>query len=106
VVGVGNIYACESLFLAKISPLRPGKSLSKNEVERLIKCIKEVLTQAIELGGSSISDYKHADGSLGYFQNSHNVYGRSGKPCKRCGIEIVEKRLGQRNSFYCINCQK
>jgi len=106
VVGVGNIYACEALFLAKISPLRPGKSISKRETESLVKCIKQVLEQAIELGGSSISDYKHADGSLGYFQNIHNVYGRSGKPCKLCNETILEKRLGQRNSFYCINCQK
>jgi len=80
VVGVGNIYACEALFLAKISPLRSGKSISKNEAALLVKCIKQVLEQAIKLGGSSISDYKQADGSLGYFQNIHNVYGRSGKP--------------------------
>ncbi|MCC2624225.1 MAG: DNA-formamidopyrimidine glycosylase [Burkholderiales bacterium] len=106
VVGVGNIYACESLFLAKISPLRPGRSITKQEAGLLVKCIKEVLEQAIKLGGSSISDYKHADGSLGYFQNSHNVYGRSGKPCKTCNQNILEKRLGQRNSFYCTNCQK
>lgn len=106
VVGVGNIYACESLFLAKISPLRPGKSISKSEAGLLVKCIKEVLEHAIRLGGSSISDYTHANGSLGYFQNSHNVYGRSGKPCKLCNNIILEKRLGQRNSFYCTNCQK
>lgn len=106
VVGVGNIYACEALFLAKISPLRSGKSINKNEVALLVKSIKQVLEQAIELGGSSISDYKHADGSLGYFQNIHNVYGRSGKQCKLCNETILEKRLGQRNSFYCIKCQK
>jgi formamidopyrimidine-DNA glycosylase len=106
VVGVGNIYACESLFLAKISPLRPGKNINKKEATLVVKCIKEVLKQAIKLGGSSISDYKHADGSLGYFQNIHNVYGRSGKECKICNTPILEKRLGQRNSFYCPICQK
>lgn len=106
VVGVGNIYACESLFLAKISPLRPGKSITKTEATLLVKCIKQVLEQAIKLGGSSISDYKHADGSLGYFQNVHNVYRRGGKECKTCNTIILEKRLGQRNSFYCIRCQK
>ncbi len=106
VVGVGNIYACESLFMAKISPLRPGKSITKNDAKLLVKCIKQVLEQAIALGGSSISDYKHADGSLGYFQNIHNVYGRNGKECKVCNEIILEKRLGQRNSFYCIKCQK
>lgn len=105
VVGVGNIYACEALFLAKISPLRPGGNLNQNEIKLLVKCIKQVLEKAIELGGSSISDYKQADGSLGYFQNSHNVYGRSGKKCNICSELILEKRLGQRNSFYCIHCQ-
>jgi formamidopyrimidine-DNA glycosylase len=106
VVGVGNINACEALFLAKISPLRAGKSINLTESTILVQCIKQVLEQAIELGGSSISDYKHADGSLGYFQNIHNVYGRSGKKCNVCHTQILEKRLGQRNSFYCTCCQK
>lgn len=106
VVGVGNIYACEALFLARISPLRPGKSLNQSEIKLLVKCIKQVLKNAIEMGGSSISDYKQADGTLGYFQNTHNVYGRTGKKCKMCNELINEKRLGQRNSFFCNQCQK
>jgi formamidopyrimidine-DNA glycosylase len=106
VVGVGNIYACEALFMAKISPLRPGRDINKTEVDLLVKCIKEVLAKAIELGGSTLRDYKQADGSLGYFQNIHNVYGRSGKKCKTCGETILDQRLGQRNSFYCPKCQK
>jgi formamidopyrimidine-DNA glycosylase len=106
VVGVGNIYACEALFMAQISPLRAGNSLTKKEITLLVDCIKKVLAQAIELGGSTLRDYKQANGDLGYFQNVHNVYGRSGKNCNTCGSLILEKRLGQRNSFYCNNCQK
>lgn len=106
VVGVGNIYACESLFLSKISPLRLGKDITQSEATLLVKSIKDVLAIAIELGGSSLRDYKQADGSLGYFQNVHNVYGRASKECKVCSSSILEKRLGQRNSFYCNNCQK
>lgn len=106
VVGVGNIYACEALFMAKISPLRTGNSISKTEATLLVKCIKQILNQAIELGGSSLRDYKQADGNLGYFQNIHSVYGRTGKPCKICQHLIIEKRLGQRNSFYCDHCQR
>lgn len=106
VVGVGNIYASESLFLAKISPLRKGNSITTVEAELLVEMIKLVLNKAIELGGSSLRDYKKADGSLGYFQSIHNVYGKSGQKCKICDNLIIEERLGQRNSFYCPYCQK
>lgn len=106
VVGVGNIYACEALFLAKILPTRPGNSLTEIEVCKLVECIKQVLAKAISLGGSSLRDYKQADGTLGYFQTTHNVYARNNKKCNNCEDTIVEKRLGQRNSFYCPNCQK
>ncbi|MCX8514000.1 MAG: bifunctional DNA-formamidopyrimidine glycosylase/DNA-(apurinic or apyrimidinic site) lyase [Burkholderiales bacterium] len=106
VVGVGNIYASESLFKAKISPLRIGSSLKKVEVKLLVQAIKEVLAQAIMHGGSSLRDYKQADGNLGYFQNSHSVYNKAGQPCLRCNSIILEIRLGQRNSFYCAQCQK
>ena len=106
VVGVGNIYAVEALFLARISPLRIGKNISESDAKLLVKMIKQVLIKAIELGGSSLRDYKKADGSLGYFQSIHNVYGKSGKKCNVCNNLIVEQRLGQRNSFYCPNCQK
>ena len=106
VVGVGNIYACESLFLAGISPLRLGATLSLNEVTCLVSQIKQVLTLAIELGGSSLRDYKQADGNLGYFQNIHNVYGKAGDECVKCNTIILEQRLGQRNSFYCPKCQR
>ena len=106
VVGVGNIYACESLFLAKILPTRPGKSITKNEAELLVNCIKQVLASAIKQGGSTLRDYKQADGNLGYFQHTHNVYAKANKPCKICNSQILEQRLGQRNSFYCPQCQK
>ncbi len=106
VVGVGNIYACEALFLAKISPIRRGESITKSEAKRLTETIKEVLSLAIKLGGSSLRDYKKADGNLGYFQNVHNVYGKAGTECRICNSIILEKRLGQRNSFFCSTCQK
>ena len=105
VVGVGNIYACEALFGARISPLRSGTSLNPGEINKLVAEIKQVLSLAIELGGSSLRDYKKADGNLGYFQNVHKVYGKAGKTCTVCGNIIQEIRLGQRNSFYCPNCQ-
>lgn len=106
VVGVGNIYACEALFISKISPLRPGKSISRKECQTLVTIIREVLKEAIAAGGSSISDYKNARGELGYFQQSHQVYGRGGKECRHCGTIILETRIAQRNSFYCPQCQK
>lgn len=106
VVGVGNIYACESLFMSKISPLRQGQSLTSKECQTLVKNIRKVLTAAIAAGGSSISDYKNAKGELGYFQQSHQVYGQAGKKCRTCNSVILETRLGQRNSFYCPECQK
>lgn len=106
VVGVGNIYACEALFLSHILPMRSGTSITKNEASLLVKSIKHVLLNAIELGGSTLRDYKKSDGTLGYFQNMHNVYGRTNQQCKICNKLIATKRLGQRNSFYCPTCQK
>lgn len=106
VVGVGNIYACESLFLCEISPLRAGNSITLGECNKLVEIIRQVLQAAIAAGGSSLRDYKNADGELGYFQQSHNVYGRAKQECKKCNENILEVRLGQRNSFYCPSCQK
>ncbi len=105
VVGVGNIYACESLFLSKVSPLRNGQDVSLSECQTLVQNIKKVLQEAIAAGGSSLRDYKNAQGELGYFQQSHNVYGKAKKPCLTCSSIIQEIRLGQRNSFYCPQCQ-
>ncbi len=106
VVGVGNIYACESLFLSNISPLRLGNDITNEECVTLVTNIQKVLTEAIAAGGSSLRDYKNANGELGYFQQQHNVYGRANQECRSCKTKIEEIRLGQRNSFYCPNCQK
>ncbi|MBX9599097.1 MAG: bifunctional DNA-formamidopyrimidine glycosylase/DNA-(apurinic or apyrimidinic site) lyase [Burkholderiales bacterium] len=105
VVGVGNIYACESLFLSKISPLRNGLDINLKECQILVQNIQKVLHEAIAAGGSSLRDYKNAHGELGYFQQSHNVYGKAKKTCRICSSIIREIRLGQRNSFYCPQCQ-
>jgi formamidopyrimidine-DNA glycosylase len=107
VVGVGNIYASESLFIANINPLRLSNSITKVECENLVNGIKMILSAAIELGGSTLRDYKQADGSLGYFQNNHKVYGKSDEFCYNCKTVIIKSiRVGQRNTFYCPNCQK
>lgn len=105
VVGIGNIYACEALFLAKINPLRSGNSLTLEEINLLVPTIKELLIKAIALGGSSLKDYKQADGNLGYFQQLHQVYSRSKKPCLNCNSLIREQKQGGRNTFYCPQCQ-
>ena len=106
VVGVGNIYACESLFLSKILPTRKGRDLSQKECKELVINIRQILTNAIQAGGSSLRDYKNANGELGYFQQQHNVYGRAKQECRTCKSLILDIRLGQRNSFYCPSCQK
>ena len=105
VVGIGNIYACESLFLSHILPTRLGSDISISECQILINNIKYILRTAIKLGGSSLRDYKQTNGSMGYFQNIHNVYGRKKQPCKICNTLILDIRIGQRNSFYCPTCQ-
>lgn len=106
VVGVGNIYACEALFLAQILPYRSADVITTLEIQKLIAAIKSILTLAIQLGGSSLRDYKHVNDDTGKFQTVHNVYGKTGKSCSKCGSIIKEIRLGQRNSFYCPICQK
>ena len=106
VVGVGNIYISESLFEAKISPLRNSYSLTKSEIFKLTKAIKNVLQKAIELGGSSISDYVNSEGKKGDFQNSFKVYGNNGKKCLHCNYIVTKIIQNGRSSFYCANCQK
>ncbi|WP_100550527.1 bifunctional DNA-formamidopyrimidine glycosylase/DNA-(apurinic or apyrimidinic site) lyase [Caedibacter taeniospiralis] len=105
VVGIGNIYACESLFKAKIHPLRAGKSLSDQENETLVKSIKTTLLEAIEQGGTTLKDYKNATGKPGYFAQSLQVYGQKDKPCQVCKTPIESTIIGQRNTFYCSQCQ-
>lgn len=106
VVGIGNIYASESLFLANIRPDRAIGSLSSDEIIKLVACIKHVLCKAITLGGSSIRDFANCDGTVGSCQTTHNVYGRAKLKCVICNQIILSIILGQRNSFYCPNCQK
>lgn len=105
VVGVGNIYASEALFRAKISPLRPAGSLSAHELKSLTAAIKAVLKAAIAAGGSSLRDYVQSDGELGYFQHRFKVYGREGQPCPDCGSKIERLTQGGRSTFWCPKTQ-
>jgi formamidopyrimidine-DNA glycosylase len=106
VVGVGNIYASESLFRAGIHPSKPAGKLSKAMCRRLVDEIKATLTEAIQAGGSSLRDFFGADGNPGYFQQHYYVYGRTGLPCERCGHPIRQIKQGQRSTFYCTRCQR
>jgi formamidopyrimidine-DNA glycosylase len=106
VVGVGNIYANESLFHARINPRTPALRLSLARYEALAAAVKSTLEQALAAGGSSLRDFVHSDGTSGYFQQEYYVYGRGGLPCRICGAAIRQLRQGQRSTFYCPNCQK
>jgi formamidopyrimidine-DNA glycosylase len=106
VVGVGNIYASESLFHAGIRPATAARRLSRPACARLAAAIKQVLTAAIAAGGSSLRDYVATDGELGYFQLQTRVYDREGLPCKVCATPIRRIVQGQRASFYCPGCQR
>ncbi len=105
VVGVGNIYASESLFRARVNPKMPANKVSKVKCERLVAEIKATLTAAIEAGGSSLRDFFGADGNPGYFQQTYFVYGRTDAPCRECGAPICQIKQGQRSTFYCAECQ-
>ena len=106
VVGVGNIYASESLFRARIHPETPAKNLSLKQCEKLVSEIKDTLNAALEAGGSSLRDFFGVDGNIGYFQQEYFAYGRTDEPCKVCGKPIKCIRLGQRSTFFCADCQK
>lgn len=105
-VGVGNIYANEALFRAGIHPERAAGSLKKAEFERLAQAIVEVLSKAIEAGGTSLRDFVREDGRPGYFAQELDVYGRTGKPCVRCGTSIEQRPQAQRSSYLCPRCQR
>lgn len=106
IAGLGNIYVCEALFRARISPRRLAASVAGRRAERLAPAIREVLIDAIEAGGSSLRDYVQTSGELGYFQHRFAVYGREGEPCPTCGQTIRRLVQGGRSSFYCPTCQR
>lgn len=106
VVGVGNIYASESLFRARINPKISANKVSKIKCERLVAEIKATLVAAIEAGGSSLRDFFGADGNPGYFQQTYFVYGRTDQPCRECGAPVSQIKQGQRSTFYCAECQR
>jgi len=108
VAGLGNIYVCEALFRARILPQRRAGQIAASRVAALVPVIRQVLTDAIEAGGSSLRDFRQADGELGYFQHSFDAYGREGEPCRATGCTGVITRIVQagRSSFYCPLCQR
>lgn len=106
VVGVGNIYASESLFKARIRPETAAQRISLQRYQLLAHAIKETLERAITQGGSTLKDFVGVDGQSGYFQQSYFVYDRAGQPCRLCERPIRQIRQGQRSSFYCAHCQK
>ncbi|MES2835266.1 MAG: bifunctional DNA-formamidopyrimidine glycosylase/DNA-(apurinic or apyrimidinic site) lyase [Pseudomonadota bacterium] len=108
VAGLGNIYVCEALYRARISPLTPAGKVSKPRLEALAAVVRDVLYEAIAAGGSTLKDFANADGGQGYFQHRFDVYGREGKPCPGDGCTGVVKRIvqGGRSTFYCPSCQR
>lgn len=108
VAGLGNIYVCEALHRAGISPLKPAGSIAKKRIPRLVADIKDVLAEAVEVGGSTLRDFAAADGALGYFQHRFRVYDREGEPCPTpgCGGTIQRVVQAGRSTFYCPRCQK
>ena len=108
VAGLGNIYVCETLYRARIAPQTKAGALAADQVAALVPIIRTVLAEAIEAGGSSLRDFRQADGELGYFQHSFQVYDREGQPCLTPGCGTAVGRIVQsgRSSFYCANCQR
>jgi len=106
IVGVGNIYASESLFRAGINPRMKANRLSLEKSRRLSAAIKLTLRKAIRAGGSTLRDFVGADGNAGYFQQRYWVYDRAGKPCRRCGSTVKKIQQGQRSTYYCATCQR
>lgn len=106
VVGVGNIYASESLFRARLRPGTAARRLTLPQATRLADEIRQTLRDALAAGGSTLRDFAHADGKPGYFQQSYFVYGRKGEPCRICATPIRSRRLGNRSTFFCPACQR
>lgn len=106
VVGVGNIYASEVLFLSRIHPATPARDIGPRKVKALYESIREVLALAVEQGGTTLRDFSSANGMEGHFQLQAKVYGREGMPCTHCGAPIRLLKQGQRSTYYCARCQK
>ncbi len=108
IVGIGNIYASEALFLSGIHPSRLGKDITKRDCVKLVRAIKSVIEKSIKLGGSSINDHTMVSGKMGYFQNKLYVYGKEGSKCAKrsCQSPIIRIVIAQRSSFYCSECQR
>jgi formamidopyrimidine-DNA glycosylase len=106
VVGVGNIYASEALYRARIRPRRQARSLTRQECARLARAIKATLAMAVKVGGTTLRDYVGADGNPGYFRQKLHVYERAGKPCRVCRRPVKHFTQGQRSTYWCAYCQK
>ncbi len=106
VVGVGNIYASESLFLAGIHPARPARRVSAARYESLAAAIRQVLASAIRDGGTTLRDFVNGVGEPGYFARALSVYGRAGEPCRSCGHPVRSRVIAQRNTYFCVRCQR
>ena len=106
VVGVGNIYACEALFMAGISPTKAASKVTKPALVRLVAAIKEVLAASIEMGGTTLRDFLRENGEPGYFKQTLRVYGREGEPCRVCESKVKRIVQSNRSTFYCPKCQR
>ena len=106
VAGLGNLYVCEALFFAGLSPRRLAYTVQGNRAEKLAAAVRQVLARAIEAGGSSLRDYVQTNGELGYFQHEWAVYGHEGEPCRHCGAPVKRLVQSNRSTFYCARCQK
>ena len=106
VVGVGNIYAVEALYLAGIRPTVAAGRVTRKGYEALAAAIKQVLQQSLQEGGTTLRDFVSSDGRPGYFKQRLNVYGRGGEPCRHCGAPLVNRRIGGRSTVFCRNCQR
>lgn len=105
VAGVGNIYACEACFRARVHPARPARSLDEREARALHGAVRDVLAEAIAAGGTTIRDYRNAEGEPGTFVRRLEVYGREGDPCLHCGTPVIRSVFGNRSAFWCPSCQ-
>ena len=106
VVGVGNIYASEALFLAGIHPARASGRIALSRYEDLVSAVRQVLEEAIAAGGTTLRDFVGGDGRPGYFAQQLRVYGRASQPCRSCAAPVRHLRQGQRSSYFCAHCQK